>query len=1256
MFSPCKCSGSIGLTHQECLSSWLKVQRGDGRCELCGYKFRFAPQYAEGAPERLPMWDIVLGISRSTFAKWLPFIIRIIVATALWLLFVPLATAYAYIGWIHSPSTISKRFEWDLVISDTISGAIIAGIIIISFLSLMSFADFLRFNFRRGRQNQNQVQNENNNDVNIPPALEEIDDFAAELHRVKRRERRIQYNSENAMDQCNTDISHSEARRIRFDQEMNAEEHIEGAMRQRQLDTFEQAVNEDEDAEGDVPPQMGRNIEDEDAIRLDNFLRGMEDDGVGDEPDEDEIAPRQNIPEPAFPPRDPAANQDDMEMNLALDELLGLRGPIGALVRNISWLMAFNITYLGLFAFLPRFVGATVFHRLLRSAVTGLLSHVTFINNSDITNTTSFGISEVVEQLNSESQRHRRTLQLNDLALLVLGYLSMAALVVFIQVLVSIRKRMRPSDDTVIDHQNQQVNDDNVVRDHQAMDEGNNFAGIAVNDEAIEIRITLGQFLSLALDCAGAFVKVGVLLFLKMLLLPLVLGIWLDAATLTAFNSVPSDRILFAGNDLFSSLSIHWVVGITFMLLVTVSVLQLREVVHPSLFARMIRPQEPQPDLLGNLLSESGTTHAKRMVLSLAIYTFLLTIHIWLPSRILVSTGLDSYVPFLRPHLWYIVTPQLQVPLELLIFHLTMLGFLEKYKNNIGGLQHWWLNTICKPLGLTNYLLPRKIQRFLYIGSKQIFLPKEQKPKNEAKGPVVGLSEKHINPFNEPETEKNITADLKVDPFWYEVAAFDGKFDDFVEKHITLVSSAEDPRYEQVQHRSNRRNTLSGSKEYIRLPVFDNEDEFHSDLTRNLSDRSDRQKSILISSTLGKYRLRRNKNKGDGVHVEFWKECYGDIIVRPPEGWDDLVAGGAEVQGRWAWGNESKSNIELGVAVRCNFFDHCTSKEKSLYLVLMVILVFLLSWASITFLLIAGLSAPLIIGRMVMVLLRIPSNYIHDPAAFAIGLAGICNIVKVVSSFLRGHDKLIRNWIASFHLPPSRKAFIILQTLFHWCVVIPLIVGVLYDLVIIKTDEWFSGEISLVSVNMILKDWLSGILLANLWALLCYNSAFTWQFWVNLGNAAFDADDREDGRQNANNRLETVWQGAENGRIAHFFKNLFRAFGLWEWDQIDRQILLSDCIYPIERNAGIALLLPSFTLCLLQLDTSAVFFHLFGFALNGVAKQFVFRTIASWTICFLSIQAFREELHQWFNVLHKAARDDRYLVGEVLLNFVENKK
>ena len=70
---------------------------------------------------------------------------------------VPLVTAYLYHGWMHRPSSILARFKWELVPGDLVSGAVIAAFIIVTFLSFMSFADFLRFNWN-GEQGFNGFQ------------------------------------------------------------------------------------------------------------------------------------------------------------------------------------------------------------------------------------------------------------------------------------------------------------------------------------------------------------------------------------------------------------------------------------------------------------------------------------------------------------------------------------------------------------------------------------------------------------------------------------------------------------------------------------------------------------------------------------------------------------------------------------------------------------------------------------------------------------------------------------------------------------------------------------------------------------------------------------------------------------------------------------------------------------------------------------------------------------------------------------------
>jgi hypothetical protein len=76
----------------------------------------------------------------------------------------PLLTAYFYHGWMHRPSSILTRWKRDLLPADIVSGAVVAAVIIISFLSLMSFADFLRVHWqqppaaRRGEENEDRRQ------------------------------------------------------------------------------------------------------------------------------------------------------------------------------------------------------------------------------------------------------------------------------------------------------------------------------------------------------------------------------------------------------------------------------------------------------------------------------------------------------------------------------------------------------------------------------------------------------------------------------------------------------------------------------------------------------------------------------------------------------------------------------------------------------------------------------------------------------------------------------------------------------------------------------------------------------------------------------------------------------------------------------------------------------------------------------------------------------------------------------------------
>lgn len=62
-----------------------------------------------------------------------------------------------------------------------------------------------------------------------------------------------------------------------------------------------------------------------------------------------------------------------------------------------------------------------------------------------------------------------------------------------------------------------------------------------------------------AMRVIAAVVKVGLLLSLKMLLLPLLLGVCLDATTLPVFGCTGEARARFMAQHLVGSLLLHWV-------------------------------------------------------------------------------------------------------------------------------------------------------------------------------------------------------------------------------------------------------------------------------------------------------------------------------------------------------------------------------------------------------------------------------------------------------------------------------------------------------------------------------------------------------------------------------------------------------------------------------------------------------------------------------------------------------------------------
>lgn len=184
---------------------------------------------------------------------------------------------------------------------------------------------------------------------------------------------------------------------------------------------------------------------------------------------------------------------------------------------------------------------------------------------------------------------------------------------------------------------------------------------------------------------------------------------------LASFNTIfqvgRDDIVLFLTKYLIGCLTLAWTTGITYMLIITLAVLQLREILHPDILATHIRPQETHSELLQSLVYESGLTHFRRLIVSLIVYLALLIVVLLIPimiTRFIRSQFFNQTSVMAR--LWYII-PEIQIPLEVTILHFSMLSILEGRKNLIGKVLFQWILFVTRKLKVTRFILPCPYKR-----------------------------------------------------------------------------------------------------------------------------------------------------------------------------------------------------------------------------------------------------------------------------------------------------------------------------------------------------------------------------------------------------------------------------------------------------------------------------------------------------------------------------------------------------------------
>lgn len=392
------------------------------------------------------------------------------------------------------------------------------------------------------------------------------------------------------------------------------------------------------------------------------------------------------------------------DLNVALDELLGLRGPSWVLFHNVMWLLTFNGLYLCVALFAPTTVGAVMMS--MTGRVIEHLSGYRILSRHD-----EGFLLRTLHRLRIKQASEEREKQLFE-----------ASQAWPLEAIVPRASLERQTELPICTYESHEIETKRVFLEElrfaclelTALLIG--YVTVAcslgllylivrwLRDHARNRRTFRGyNSVTRVFRFMSRTFKVVIIVFLKMGLFPVLLGALLEFAGRGLVNLGPSDRYSFAIAHPVFAVMILWVAGITHMLVITVIVLELRDVLHPEILHGIIRPKNGDEGLLRSVLEESIARHLRRMALSCAIYTFLVFAFIYAPVRLVEMSSFADMLPF-TPTLSYTVL-EVQLPIELLCIHIGVLSILEQGKDVICDFIDTWFHVVCDALGLSRYLL-----------------------------------------------------------------------------------------------------------------------------------------------------------------------------------------------------------------------------------------------------------------------------------------------------------------------------------------------------------------------------------------------------------------------------------------------------------------------------------------------------------------------------------------------------------------------
>ncbi|XP_044489290.1 probable E3 ubiquitin ligase SUD1 [Mangifera indica] len=371
--------------------------------------------------------------------------------------------------------------------------------------------------------------------------------------------------------------------------------------------------------------------------------------------------------------------------DVPFDELVGMQGPVFHLVENAFTVLASNMIFLGVVIFVPFSFGRIILYYmswLFSSASGGIYRHLITFEGQE-----NSMLGHVAEAANSTSASLSADLlkgaligtsRLSDVTTLAIGYMFIFSLVFFYLGIVALIRYTKGEPLTM-----------------------GRFYGIA--SIAKMVPSLFRQFLA-AMKHLMTMIKVAFLLVIELGVFPLMCGWWLDVCTIRMFGKTMSQRVQFFSVSPLASSLVHWVVGIVYMLQISIFVSLLRVVLRNKVLYFLRDPADPNYNPFRDLIDDPVHKHARRVLLSVAVYGSLIVMLVFLPVKLAMQMAPSTF-----PLDISVSDPFTEIPADMLLFQICMPFAIEHFKlrTTIKSLLRCWFTAVGWALGLTKFLLPR---------------------------------------------------------------------------------------------------------------------------------------------------------------------------------------------------------------------------------------------------------------------------------------------------------------------------------------------------------------------------------------------------------------------------------------------------------------------------------------------------------------------------------------------------------------------